>query len=335
MNTSENGIALISHCEGCRLKAHNTWGRWEIGYGFENALFPGTPGEIKVVEGLTITQQQADDALRFFVFQVVDPLVKQFFNCQNQDEHDAVASFVFNIRHDKLRRHAYSLPDLINKPDRSPEAVDAIISKWMLYFRTPGAETGLYRRRILELCVFLGLPWNAPAVLGQLAMIRAGDDPEPVFAAAEHLYEQLDENAQTAALNNKQAKALGGKPVEYVPPDTPLQKPKVKAKPVETPALPPEPEAVPMEKSGTHKNLSNADTGKEIVATGAVTTTVLAGTMPWMNQISAFIQKTDMMTIYKTAGVLLAIFMIIGGVRWWWGRMGAYRERQQTTRVKV
>lgn len=333
MNTSENGYELIKRFEACRLKAYQPvpGANWTIGWGREGKLYDGRP----VVQGLTITQQEADDDFAYCMYNEVDPMVKAHFNCQNQDEFDAAASWVYNIRWDKLRRGEYSLPNLVNRADRSPEAVDQIIDLWLKYHKTPGAETGLYRRRIIELCAFMGLPWNAPAVLGQLAMIRAGDDPEPVFAAAEHLYEQLDENAQTAALNNKQAKALGGKPVEYVPPDTPIVKPKVRAKPVETPALPPEPEAVPMEKSGTHKNLSNADTGKEIVATGAVTTTVLAGTMPWMNQISAFIQKTDMMTIYKTAGVLLAIFMIIGGVRWWWGKMGAYRERQQTTRVKV
>ena len=54
MNTSQNGIDLIKHFEGCELKAYKCpAGVWTIGY-----------GHIKgVQEGDVITEQQADEML--------------------------------------------------------------------------------------------------------------------------------------------------------------------------------------------------------------------------------------------------------------------------------
>ena len=85
-HTSDDEIESIALKEGFRAKAHNSWGRWEIGYGQENALFPGTAGEITVTEGLEIDRKTAMDALKFFVYNVVDPLVTEHFNPQTQAE---------------------------------------------------------------------------------------------------------------------------------------------------------------------------------------------------------------------------------------------------------
>jgi GH24 family phage-related lysozyme (muramidase) len=360
-HTSDDEIESIAIKEGFREKAYRPGpgSNLTIGYGQEHALFPETPGEIPVTEDLVIDEKTAKEALYFFVYNVVDPLVTEHFNPQNQDEHDACASFVYNIRQDKLRRNEYTLPKLVCRADRSPEAIQEIIDQWLVYCLTPGFESGLFRRRLIEVLKFLGLPWDAPSVLGLIRTVRVANrgrgehlagaayihptgkleanvDPDYIIDMAEAVYDAMTPDEQTAALNNAQLEALGGKPSEPIPKATPkaAKVVKVKAKPVETPNIPEEAESVPMEKSGTHKNLSNADTGKEIVVTGGVTGTVLAGTLPWMDKVSGYIEKTKPETIYTTILVLIGVFMLIGGVRWWWGRMGAYRERQQTTRVK-
>lgn len=334
MNTSEDGYRLIQLFEGCKLEAYQPvpGGNWTIGWGNEGKLYDGRP----IVEGMTISQQEADDDFAFTMYNEIDPLVNAYMNPQNQDEFDACASWVYNIRHDKLRKLEYTLPKLVNLADRSPDTIDQIIDFWLKYYRTPGAENGLYRRRIIEVCKFLGLPWNAPAVLGMVRTISAGADPEPVFQMAEAIYDQMDADNQTAALNNAQLEKLGGTPEQPVPKGMPSVKPK-KVKAVETPKLDAthEKEVVPMEQSGTHKNLSNADTGKEIVVTGGIVSTGVMATVPVMDRVAKFIEGTKPETIYMTVGLGLGLFMVIGGVRWWWGRMGAYRERQNTTRVKV
>lgn len=334
MNTSEDGYELIKMFEGCKLKAYKPTpnSNWTIGWGNEGKLYDGRP----IVEGMTISQQEADDDFAFTMYNEIDPLVNAYMNPQNQDEFDACASWVYNIRHDKLRKLEYTLPKLVNLADRSPDTIDEIIDFWLKYYRTPGAENGLYRRRIIEVCKFLGLPWNAPAVLGTVRTIMAGQDPEPVFQMAEAIYDQMNADDQTAALNNAQLEKLGGTPEQPVPKGTPSVKPR-KAKAVETPKLDaaPEKEVVRMEDSGTHKNLSNADTGKEIVVTGGIVSTGVMATVPVMDRVAKFIEGTKPETIYMTVGLGLGLFMVIGGVRWWWGRMGAYRERQNTTRVKV
>ena len=334
MNTSEDGYELIKTFEGCKLEAYQPvpGGNWTIGWGNEGKFYDGRP----IVEGMTISQQEADDDFAFTMYNEVDPLVRAYFNAQNQGEFDACASWTYNIRHDKLRKGEYTLPKLVNLADRTPGTIDEIIDFWLKYYRTPGAENGLYRRRIIEVCKFLGLPWNAPAVLGTVRTIAAGADPEPVFQMAEAIYDQMDADGQTAALNNAELEKLGGTPEQPVPKGTPSVKPK-KVKTVETPKLDaaPEKEVVPMEQSGTHKNLSNADTGKEIVVTGGIVSTGVMATVPVMDRVAKFIEGTKPETIYMTVGLGLGLFMVIGGVRWWWGRMGAYRERQNTTRVKV
>jgi GH24 family phage-related lysozyme (muramidase) len=75
--TDAAGKALIKEFEKCELETYfdATSGNPVIGWGQENWLFPNTPGAIRVVPGLKITQQQADDAFEFFIHNVTDPLV--------------------------------------------------------------------------------------------------------------------------------------------------------------------------------------------------------------------------------------------------------------------
>lgn len=345
-NTSPEGYALIKRFEGCKLKAYKPTAasNYTIGWGKEGQLYDGRP----VVEGLTITQQEADDDFAFTMYNYVDPMVRAHFNCQTQEEFDACASWVYNISWSRLRAGAYTLPDLVNRSDRRPEAINEILDKWLQYWRTPGAETGLYRRRILETVVFLGLPWNVPAVLGLLSTIRAGDDPEPVYAAAE-AYHDLSEDEQTAALNNAQAKSLGGKPVEYVPPDTPVSKPKAvaKAKPVETPKLDPAAPPKPMEKSTTAKGMAQQKAGADQIIVGGVTTT-MAGVATAREVTKGF--KEISSTASDVRGILFGItleqlamlgllvggiWLVVGVIRWQAGRIRKAVGRAEATEAKI
>lgn len=340
-STSQDGYELIKRFEGCKLTAYKPTpdSNYTIGWGKEGELYDGRP----VVEGLTITQQEADDDFAFTMHNHVDPMVRAYFVCQTQDEHDAVASWIYNIRWSKLRRGEYTLPDLVNRADRSPEAIEEIIHKWLQYYRTPGAETGLYRRRILEICRFLGLPWNVPAVLGQLATIRAGDDPEPVFAMAEAIYDQMDADSQTAALNNAELERLGGTPEQPVPKGTPSVKPK---KTVATPKLDPSAEPKPMEQSTTAKGMAQEKAGRDQLVTGAVTTTVagvgivkeitsgvkdVSDTAHGAASFFLGLSLSDLITIAALVGI---IWLVVGAIRFQSGRIRKAVGRAEATVAK-
>jgi hypothetical protein len=184
--TSDGQIKKIAVREGYRSKAYRPIpgkdknGNWNsnltIGHGQENELFPGTPGAIPVTEGLSIDKAMAWEALCFFVYNVTDPLVTKYCNPQTQAEHDACASWVYNIRQFRLvlpENHpdAYTLPKLLRLKDRSPPAMQAIIDCWLQYCLTPGGENGLYKRRLEEVLTFQGLPIT-DAVLGYIESAR-------------------------------------------------------------------------------------------------------------------------------------------------------------------
>ena len=116
------------------------------------------PDGRKVEMGLVITEQEARDALQHFVRNVTEPLVRKHFNARTQAEFDALVSWTYNISSERLEAGKYTLPSLVNPKTRD---IDAVISKWIEY-KNPGTifEQGLYRRRLAELCMFLGLPWH-------------------------------------------------------------------------------------------------------------------------------------------------------------------------------
>jgi GH24 family phage-related lysozyme (muramidase) len=183
-------MELIKRFEGCekrlpngRLQAYKKPGDpWTVGWGQTGAMPDGRP----VVEGLTITQQEADEALVWFVKNVSDPLTRKHFNAQSQDEFDALSSWVYNINHAKLERGQYTLPALVNLRARD---LDAVIAKWIQY-KNPNTifEQGLYRRRLAELCMFMGWPWHfaLSAVLKRReGVIVDMTDPNYILSLAE------------------------------------------------------------------------------------------------------------------------------------------------------
>ena len=88
MNISERGLNLIKSYEGCRLSSYRCpANKWTIGYGHTQGVY----------EGMTITQEQADNMLREDVKYYADAVDRynSRFNF-NQAEFDSLTSFAFN-----------------------------------------------------------------------------------------------------------------------------------------------------------------------------------------------------------------------------------------------
>lgn len=320
LHTSNAGKALIKEFETCELTAYadKQSGAQVIGWGQENALFPGTPGEIRVHTGLTITQQQADDAFDYFIHNVVDPLVRKHFNCDTQEEHDACASWVYNMRMAKLERGEYTLPSVFNgKPRDFPEIV-----RWWIKYRNPGTimEKGLYRRRLAELCLMRGWPhrhaWAA----------TLNSDPWVVLQTAEA--QAKTENEITADLNNAQLEKLGGKPVA---PPAPAAKPKAaapaaKAEPPESPVDVTQPPKK-IEESKTGKAINRAERGKETAIIGTLTGTGVTAAAANAEKVGTLIEKFKPETFFIMAGLVGLFLVVTGLIMWWSGRNEAYYRR--------
>lgn len=96
MKTSRDGIALIKNWEGCRLTAYPDPGTggdpWTIGYGHTSAA-----GEPKVVRGLKITQQEADDILVRDLAKYEAAVDRALTRSPTQPQFDACVSLCYNI----------------------------------------------------------------------------------------------------------------------------------------------------------------------------------------------------------------------------------------------
>lgn len=88
MNIGNKGLELIKSFEGCRLSSYTCpAGVWTIGYGHTQGVY----------EGMTITQEQADNMLREDVKYYADAVDRynSRFNF-TQEEFDALTSFAYN-----------------------------------------------------------------------------------------------------------------------------------------------------------------------------------------------------------------------------------------------
>lgn len=135
MKTSQNGIDLIKKHEGCHLTAYKCpAGAWTIGYGH-------TAG---VKEGMKITQQQAEEFLK----QDLEKYEKYVFvyvkHPLNQNQFDALVSFVFNCGAGNLKTLA------------SSRTLEQIADAILLYNKGGGVVLqGLVKRRKEEQALFL------------------------------------------------------------------------------------------------------------------------------------------------------------------------------------
>lgn len=137
MKTSDNGVSLIKRFEGCRLKAYKCpAGVWTIGYGH-------TAG---VVEGMRITQEQADAYLRDDIAKYENAVMKynSVYNF-NQNQFDALVSFTFNCGTGNLK----------NLTQSGKRTIAQISTRILLYNKAGGVTLlGLQRRRKEEKSLF-------------------------------------------------------------------------------------------------------------------------------------------------------------------------------------
>ena len=99
MKTSDNGIAFIKRHEGVRLQAYLCpAGVWTIGYGHTSS----------VKQGDRISQSQADTYLRADLRTAEQAINKQRLNL-NQNQFDALVSFVFNVGSGNFEKSTYRL----------------------------------------------------------------------------------------------------------------------------------------------------------------------------------------------------------------------------------
>lgn len=103
---SENGLSLIKRFESLKLTAYKCpAGVWTIGYGHTKNVY----------EGKKITEKEANELLAQDVF-IVESAINKFVNVSiNQNQKDALVSFVFNVGSNNFRSSTLLLK--INKSD--------------------------------------------------------------------------------------------------------------------------------------------------------------------------------------------------------------------------
>ena len=144
MKTGEKGLELIKHFEGCELVAYKCpAGVWTIGY-----------GHIKgVSEGMTITQEQAEQMLLDELIEYENYINELVTVPLSQNQFDALVSWVYNLGPANLK--ASTLLKVLNQGEY--EDVPMQIKRW----NKAGGKVleGLIRRREAEACLFQGKEW--------------------------------------------------------------------------------------------------------------------------------------------------------------------------------
>lgn len=140
MKTSDNGIGFIRAHEGCKLTAYQDGGGvWTIGVGH-------TKG---VKKGQTITQVQADKFLADDLAPVESCINGKVTAALNQNQFDALASFVFNVGESAFK--GSTLLKKLNAGDYPGAANE--FPKWC--HDNGKTVQGLLNRRIDEQALFL------------------------------------------------------------------------------------------------------------------------------------------------------------------------------------
>ena len=139
MKISKNGLDLIKHFEGCELEAYKCpAGVWTIGY-----------GHIKTaVEGMTITQHQADEMLIEEMNEYEGYINNSVRVDLTQNQFDAMVSWVYNLGSGNL--NASTLLKVLNSGDYVG------VPEQLLRWNKAGGRVleGLTRRRQAEADLF-------------------------------------------------------------------------------------------------------------------------------------------------------------------------------------
>lgn len=154
MRTSKAGLELVKSFEGLRVRAVKLPdGRWTIGYGHTQTAR----------ENLRITRADAEAVLREYDLPPVEQVISQGVLAPlNQNEFDALVSFVFNIGADAFEQSLVLHHLNAGEPLM---AVDAM-SHWRKAYLNGRLSVvdALVRRRAMEQALFLKHPAGIPAV---------------------------------------------------------------------------------------------------------------------------------------------------------------------------
>jgi len=140
MQIGQEGLNLIKHFEGCELQAYKCpAGVWTIGY-----------GHIKgVSEGMTITQDEAEQMLIDEMAEYEGYVNKLVTVELNQNQFDAMVSWVYNLGGGNLS--ASTLLKVLNAGD-----YDGVPAQMMRWNKAGGKVLeGLTRRRQAEADLFV------------------------------------------------------------------------------------------------------------------------------------------------------------------------------------
>lgn len=140
MKTSDNGRAFIRAREGVKLAAYQDGGGvWTIGYGHTRG----------VKQGQVINHEQADEFLNNDLRQVESCISERVTVALNQNQFDALVSFVFNVG-----RQAFSDSTLLKKLNEGKyRAAADQFTRWV--YDNDQFVQGLYNRRVAERDLFL------------------------------------------------------------------------------------------------------------------------------------------------------------------------------------
>ncbi|ECB1325827.1 lysozyme [Salmonella enterica subsp. enterica] len=140
MKTSNDGLDFIRAREGVKLAAYQDGGGvWTIGYGHTRG----------VKQGQVINHEQADEFLNNDLRQVESCISERVTVALNQNQFDALVSFVFNVG-----RQAFSDSTLLKKLNEGNyRAAADQFTRWV--YDNDKFVQGLYNRRVAERDLFL------------------------------------------------------------------------------------------------------------------------------------------------------------------------------------
>ena len=144
MKTTLKGKKLIQYFEGFKTNSYLCTGNvWTIGWG--STKVNGIP----VKKGDKITLEQADKEFRDYITINIDPILNKLVKVPiNQDQYNALASFLYNLGQGSLSRS--TLLKKVNANDFAGAAAE--FGKWVI---SGGKITpGLVRRRRSEKTLF-------------------------------------------------------------------------------------------------------------------------------------------------------------------------------------
>jgi len=139
---SETGLTVLKHYEGCKLTAYrDSVGVLTIGWGDTQ----------KVTEGMTITQEEADDRLERRLGRDFEPGVKAAIQAHmKQEQFDAMVCLAYNIGVGAFAKS--TLAKRFNAGD-----VQGAADEFLRWDKAGGKSLkGLRKRRAAERALFLG-----------------------------------------------------------------------------------------------------------------------------------------------------------------------------------